>query len=60
MSNKIYLPTYLSVYLFVRSSIYFYKVQVNQTRYKLTKLGTSWLGGTSWPDNGYELTKNRN
>ena len=62
-----YLPIYLSDCLFVHSSVQclFYKVWVNQTRYELTKLGTSWpnqvpvdLGGTTWPNNGYELTNN--
>ena len=65
MSNKIYLSTYLPTCLSVRLfSIYFYKVRFNQTRYALTKRGTSWpnkvrvdLGDTSWLDNGYELIK---
>ena len=66
MVDKTYLPICLSVWLSVRpSSVYFYKVLVNQTGYELTKLGTSWpnqvrvdLWGTSWPNNGYKLTKN--
>ena len=39
--EKIYLSIYLSIY---------HKVRVDQNRYELTKIGTSWLVG-------YELTK---
>ena len=62
MNDKTNLPTQLSD---CPSSVYFYKVWVNQTRYELTKLGRSWpnqvqvdFGGTNWPKNAYELTKN--